>query len=356
MTLRRLVPFAVACLFAGAFAFAQTQPAGETKSTSAEPVAEQPGPPTPPDPPTHRGHAGRPDTWGDRGGYGEDVTIEPGETHDGNVVCVHGDARIAGDVNGDVVVVLGTLELSGKVSGDVVTVLSRAELDPKAEVAGNLVNVGPRLRRNGAIISGQVVNVPLPTLGWGDSWGGLGIFAGVFFWWKLFALFLFFVCALLLSALVPDRIRLISEEVPVRVFTAFLAGLVGYMVFGMVQIFLAITIIGLPLVVLLFLVFTILKWLAMCAIFHQVGWRIGRAFGRDMSLLGGILLGLAPFAFIRFLPWCVGWSVWFLVEILGFGFLILTRVGTRRSAAIRPATPPPAPPPIVSPDPIAPTA
>ena len=32
-----------------------------------------------------------------------------------------------------------------------------------------------------------------------------GAFAGLFFWWKLFAIFLFFVCALLLAALVPER-------------------------------------------------------------------------------------------------------------------------------------------------------
>jgi hypothetical protein len=48
---------------------------------------------------------------------------------------------------------------------------------------------------------------------------------------------------------------------------------------------------------------------------------------------------------------CVGFSIWFLVEILAFGYLILTRVGTRGSPAtihsypVPPAPPaPPAPP------------
>jgi hypothetical protein len=46
----------------------------------------------------------------------------------------------------------------------------------------------------------------------------------------------------------------------------------------------------------------------------------------------------------------VGFSIWFLVEILAFGYLILTRVGTRGSpdetSIAAPAIPPaPAPPP-----------
>jgi hypothetical protein len=263
-------------------------------------------------------------------------------------VCVRGHVTIDGHVNGGVTVVAGQLDVSGSVDGDVVTVVSRARLAPSAVVEGDLVNVAGSLDRGGATVSGQVVNIPigLPFPSWGTAWGtGWGIFSGFFFWWKLFAIFLFFVCALLLSALVPDRIRLISDETPVRLFTAFLAGLVGYMVFVMVQVFLTVTIIGIPLVFLLYLVFTVLKWLAMCGVFHQIGSRMGRAIGRDMSLLGGILLGLAPFAVLRFVPFCVGWSIWFLVEILGFGCLILTRVGTRRSLDAPPLVPPPAPPP-----------
>jgi hypothetical protein len=121
------------------------------------------------------------------------------------------------------------------------------------------------------------------------------------------------------------------------------------MVLAMVQMFLFITVIGIPLVFMLFLVFIVLKWLAMCGIFHQIGSRIGRAFGREMSLLGGILLGLLPFAILRFVPFCVGWFIWFLVEILAFGCLILTRVGTRRSIVF-PAPPaaPPSPGPVPS--------
>jgi hypothetical protein len=156
-----------------------------------------------------------------------------------------------------------------------------------------------------------VVNIPLgitlPT--WGPTAGARAgeDFEGSFLV-KLFATFLFFVCALLLSALVPDRIRLISEEAPHRLFSAFVFGLIGYMVFVFSQLFLTITVIGIPLVFLLYLVFVVLKWLAMCGIFHQIGRRMGRGLGREMSLLGAILLGMLPFALLRFVPFCIGFA------------------------------------------------
>lgn len=256
---------------------------------------------------------------------------------------------VDGHVNGDITVVAGSLDLKGSVDGDITGVVSRLDFDAKASVEGDVTNVGGSLQRNDASVQGQVVNVPfglsLPKWGHGVDGPGWGALAGLFFWWKLFAIFLFFVCALLLAALVPDRIRLISEEAPARLFTAFVFGLIGYVVFVFAQLFLALTLIGIPLVFLLYLVFVVLKWLAMCGIFHQIGSRLGQAMGREMSLLGAILLGALPFALLRFIPFCVGFSIWFLVEILAFGYLIVTRVGTRGSPGPLPLSPAPLGPP-----------
>jgi hypothetical protein len=346
----RFRPVAIATLaaFLGTAGWAAV-PTPETKSTTAQPVAppHPSGAPTPPLPPDSPGVL---DQGPNReiSGVGQDITIPAGTTHDGDVTCVYGHVTIDGHVNGDVVVVAGTIDVKGSVAGDVTGVVSRMDLDPKARIDGDLTNVAGTLRRNGATVQGQVVNIPLGVSvpswrhGLRSGWNG---FVGFFLMWKLFAIFLFFVCALLLSALVPDRIRLISEEAPTRLFSAFIFGLVGYVVFVFAQMFLFITVIGIPLVFLLYLVFVVLKWMAMCGIFHHIGSRMGRAMGRELSLLGAILVGLLPFALLRFVPFCVGFSIWFLVEILAFGYLILTRVGTRGSPVTLASYPvPPAPP------------
>jgi hypothetical protein len=313
-------------------------------------------PPVPPDAPVP---PDRPDRFRHHGDqepkvaiFG-DVTVERGETKEG-IVCVRGNVTIDGEVDGDVVVVAGKLDIEGKVNGSVVAVMSPISLGDHAVVDGDLTTVGGRLDKGEAEVHGNVVNVSpmglnLPGMNWLD-WGGLGA-AWLFPWWTILKLFLFFVAALVLAALVPDRIRLLSEETPVRLATAFLFGLLGYTLLAMTQVVLCVTLIGIPIAILVYFVFLILKWMAMCAIFHYVGGRLARSFGRQTSFLGAILLGLLPFAVIRLLPFCVGSIVWFMVEIVAFGLLIITRLGTRpmavapipAAAVIVPPPPPPEP-------------
>ncbi len=73
---------------------------------------------------------------------GEDVAVEAGETVEGTLVVVQGDARIDGEVDGNVVVVDGTLELNegSRIRGDV----RLADAD---------------LERSGGTVDGEVVNV-----------------------------------------------------------------------------------------------------------------------------------------------------------------------------------------------------
>lgn len=328
-----------------------------TASLLAVPLAAQAPdpPPDPPDPP--RIHHGSDEP---KVSIFNDVTVASGERERG-IVCVRGDATIDGVIDGDVVVVLGDVNVNGTVNGNLVAVMGDIELGDRAVINGDLTNVGGSLERGDAQINGSVVNVSpmglgLPSFGWGaGNWSDWGSLAFFFPWGTLLALFLFFVCALVLSALVPDRIRLISEETPVRVFTAFLFGLLGYMLFFITLLFLCITIIGIPIAFLVWFVFVILKWMAMCGLFHYVGTRIARSFGREFSFLGTILVGFVPFALLRLLPFCFGCTMWFVVEIVAFGMLIITRLGTRPTTPTAapgvifppaaPGVPPPAPPP-----------
>jgi len=65
--------------------------------------------------------------------------------------------------------------------------------------------------------------------------------------------------------------------------------------------------------------------------------------GREMSLLGAILLGFLPFALLRFLPFCIGTLVWLVLDAMAVGLVILTRFGGRRYGA-GPVPPAPVPP------------
>jgi hypothetical protein len=180
----------------------------------------------------------------------------------------------------------------------------------------------------------------------GGIGGAFGVFDALFgLWFTALTWVLLAVVLMLLVALVPDRIQRIAEEVPVRPVYAFLWGVLAYTLLPAAFLLMLVSCIGIPVIPFAYFAFKILKWLGMAGIFLVVGRRIGRMLGRDMPLLGGVLLGMLPFLALRLVPFCVGWFAWFLVEIFGIGYVILTRAGSPRPAPPVPAAVVPAPEP-----------
>jgi hypothetical protein len=262
----------------------------------------------------------------------------------GTVVSVGGDVVVEGKVRGEIVVVGGSLTLSGSVRGSAIGVLSNiVALD--AEISDQLINIAGTLEKEDTYIGGQFVNI-----GFGDGWISLakpfGVLGALLFWGRLVKLLVVFVLILLLAALVPDRIRTIAEATPTRLVPAFFMGLLAYLGLWVVCALLLVTIIGVPLAIFLFI---ILKWLGITSMFYFFGNRLGRAVGREMSLLGAIILGFLPYGLLIVLPSAFGLPgllvaimihcmIWLFLEVPAIGLVLLTRAGApppQRSAAPR---------------------
>jgi hypothetical protein len=288
--------------------------------------------------------------------YGERVSIFSGEIRipahvyqAGAVISVGGKVVIEGDVRDDVVVIFGTLEQTGTVERSVVGILSGLDLDG-AVVEDQLINIGGTLRHEDTEIGGQFVNI-----GFGDWFGGrspFGVLGFLIFWIRLFKFFLAFILILLLAALMPERIRVISDEAPLRYGAAFFVGLLGYLGLLLALVLLSATVIGVPIALLLFIV---LKWLGLAGIFHAIGSRLGRSLGRELSLLGAILLVFAPLAAVMLIPSFLGFIglllttllcglVWLFLEVPAVGLILLTRAGSRGGGWAQPVVAAPAPP------------
>jgi len=260
----------------------------------------------------------------------------------GSVVSIGGDVEIDGELHGDAVVVLGSLRLTGEVHGQVVSVLADVQMED-ARVHDQIVSVLGSLERRNVEVGDQVVHIGLP---------GVRVpgFLTLLSWLRLAGLLLVFVMLVLLSALVPDRIRTIGEEAPVRYVQAFFVGLLGYVVAWTMLILVSVTLIGAPLA---YVAFVAAKWLGVAGLFYAIGRRIARGLGRDLSPFGAVLLvfgiyaavlillgtaglpGLLAICLLRLLFLC-------LFEIPGLGLLLLTRAGSR--GAPRPIIAPPVPP------------
>ena len=289
---------------------------------------------------------------------GGHILVAKGEVRHGEVTSIGGTAIIEGTVDGDVTVIAGHLEVRGTVLGDVHAIASRSVLQDGARIEGDFHNIAGALQRGNVQVQGDLVNIgvgfPMPGLGW------LGAIGSVLVYFAVLELLLIFLTLLVVCALVPERVRLVSDETPVRWPGALLAGIAGYAALPILMFLLLVSVLGIPLIPLVWCVFFVFKTLALAGVFHLVGSRIGRSMGREMSLLGAVLLGFAPFALVRLVFSAIGFPlsflgwmfIWMPLQVVAVGLMILTRGGGRRppiptAAPVLPPAPamPPAPAP-----------
>lgn len=285
-----------------------------------------------------------------------DIEIPANVRQRGVVFCLGCDVRVDGTVDEDIVVVGGGLTMTGESRRSVVGVLSSMRLDG-ADVGDGLVNVLGSLESNDTIVRGQVVDLGvgdwLPGIG-----SGIGVVATLVFWTGLLKLLGAFVLVVLVAVVVPERVRLIAEEAPIRYGTAWFVGLLVYVLFGLIVMPIALaTLVGFPIAV---IGFKAMKWLGIAGLFLAVGERFGRGLGHRFSLLAAVMVVFTPLALLRLAPLVLGLPgivialtasmlTWLFFHVPGVGIAVLTRFGTRRRGA---ATPPPPAPAPASPDPV----
>ncbi len=274
--------------------------------------------------------------------FGQEINIPANEVHRDAVVCIGCTARIEGEVRDNVVVIFGELELDGaEISNNVVGVFSKMRVRD-TYIGDTLVNALGSLDRDS--VSGNVVNIGLP-FGWAPR------MYTILFWFRAVGLLLAFIALVGAVSVVPERVELIAREAPVRYFSAFVVGQLGYLAFLIILTLLAATVIGLPAGILFF---KVLKWVGIAGIFMSLGQRIGRSLGREMSPLGAVLLSFGFYAaFIVVMSWLglaglvilVLFSMffWLMFEVPAVGLVILTRFGTQGGTAATAAYAPAAP-------------
>lgn len=262
-----------------------------------------------------------------------DVHVPADSVRYGTIVCIGGNVVIEGEVSEDVTVILGGLKIDGgEVRRSVFGILSKLELRD-AEVRGDLFNIAGGMTYENIDIGGQQFD-----LGILGSW--FPGFLTVLTWLRVLGLLFTFILLVLLVAIAPDRVRLIGDETPVRYVSAFFVGILVYCVLLLIVLPIAAsTIIGLPVLYLAYLAF---KWLALAGMFYAAGRGVGRAFGREMSPLGAvlivyalyslILLALSPMGLVGLALISAFRTIFFcFFEVPAVGLVLLTRLGTRSS-------------------------
>lgn len=285
-----------------------------------------------------------------------------------DVVRIGGSVSVDSDehVRGDVVVIGGSANINGEVDGEVVVVGGSARFGPQADVRGDITVVGGGLSRDeGAVIRGAIHEV-----GFGDiAWRGRGEWGrnadwdwmnGIYPVARLTGTLVRITLLILLTALVLFVAKVPVEQIADRVavdpvkswFVGFLAEMLFIPVLIMTAVVLAISIIGIPLLVLLPVAIVALL-VVMLVGFTAVAYHIGRLLQDKVDMLRtrpyaatftGILLIVSPVLLARLVGLAgLGFIVW---PIAAVGFLLEYSVWTAGLGAAalvrfnRPSQPP----------------
>ena len=278
------------------------------------------------------------------------------KVHIGSSIVVGEDELVTDPV----VAVGGSVTVLGRVDDDVVAVGGSVRLGPKARVRGDVTSVGGSVEQEkGASIGGTVNEIRIgPQFSfkpwhffngmWFDGWNVVG--DGFRLLGTVMRISLVVLLALLVALIAARPVQRISDRVGrdpwLSGFTGLLAQLLFIPVLVLTVVVLAVSIIGIPL--LLLVPFAIIGFLiAMLIGFAGVALRVGRwAVGDErpafVALAVGVVLVSALALVTRTLAllpvplwpisWILGFSAFFLEYLawtVGLGGALLTRFGTR---------------------------
>jgi len=254
-------------------------------------------------------------------------------------VHIGSDILVAEDelVTDPVVAIGGSVTVLGKVNDDVVAVGGSVHLGPKAVVRGDVTSVGGRIDQSpGATINGGIheVRIGPPHVHFNPAgfFGPLAAWNPFTGWFKLFGTLLRLGLVMLLAMLVAlvaarpvERIGLRALQEPwLSGFTGLLAQLLFVPVLVLTVVILAVSLIGIPLLVLV--PFGVIAFLLAVLIgFTGVALRLGRwAVGPDRPMFVAMAVGIVLVAVVTLVARVLAlvpaplWPITWMIGVLGF--------------------------------------
>ncbi|MBX7114349.1 MAG: hypothetical protein K1X64_08470 [Myxococcaceae bacterium] len=238
--------------------------------------------------------------------FGGNVTIEEGATVEDDAVAFGGDV---------------VLEKNSRVEGDAVSWGGQVRRADSAKVGGQIVSmgegaIGNKLANSAFKMSGPAVNPKNVAAEAGATFAGF-----------LLQFALTFGLGFLFLMLTPQRIKTMEADITRGPAQVGLAGLLGALLLIPITIGLVVTLIGIPVALVMWLLLPIVLAMGFTAVANVVGMHL--PFGRARRTQALVLaLGILVVQALSYIP-VVGTLVGLTAAIVSFGTLIRTRLGSR---------------------------
>ena len=223
----------------------------------------------------------------------QDFTEESGARIGGDLSINAHQVKLSGPVGRDAAIASGGVTIANSVGRNVQARVQELRLASGARVGGNISYTSPQplVRASGAVVTGKITHYT-PAAHHGSLAAGL--------LWLLYLFAALLLAALLLVLLLPWMFHAAAELARRRLWRTFLIGLVASIVVPVLLLTLAFTIIGLPLALLLGLV-----WLVIMIVSAPfAAYLLGRLLLRRATdnAIWTMLLGAALLIIVSFIP------------------------------------------------------
>jgi cytoskeletal protein CcmA (bactofilin family) len=250
----------------------------------------------------------------------------------GDIDAGFGNVKLEGPVDGDVRAEFGDVYVNDSVEGDLNVGWGDVELGPDAQISGNLECEGCEITGNRSAVEGHMTARGM-ALDFDESHGP-GI-VGFFGW--LFMALAFAACAVLAAVVAPRPMASAAgraEESPGR---SFVYGLLSLPVVFVLCVVLAVSIVGIPLLLLLVPAYLALLFFGALVAAFFIGTRVLMITGRyRVGNALAAVVGAMILAATTFVP-LLGDLLLYALSLLGTGAIILALFSRRRPRASHPS-------------------
>jgi cytoskeletal protein CcmA (bactofilin family) len=275
--------------------------------------------------------------------FGDNFTLESGETLDGDLIVLGGNLILeaSSTVNGDTVVFGGNVTTNGTINGNLVALGGFVELQELTQINGDLSVLGSSYEQaDGAVINGNIIteeqipfefNLPSRIASFDRNFPAInfGRLPFISASWFFFRILIWTGLAILLTLFLQNQPTIITQAAFKQPVISLLVGL-GVI---LLPVALFITIILIPISILSIFALIAAGVFGLVSLSIEVGRKLANAL--DQSLPVPIMAGLGMFiitlifnGFSQIVP-CVGWLPKFVLVMWMMGAAILTRFGTQ---------------------------
>ncbi len=256
----------------------------------------------------------------------KNLSVSTQDSYPDSVMSWGGTLDIDGTLNGSIILFGGRLELDGVVEEDVICVSSSIRMGEQALIKGDLFVIGGKLDRHPkSTINKEYFHFKFDLKKIESALIPLFSDSKSVTFFKVIKIILWFIITLLVFALVPQKINHAREIFETSILKMGALGILSFLTFVFLLIaffIMSLIIIGIPLLLLLVLLYFVVNIFGRTVIFYFIGIKLSELLKlKNVPPALFIVLGVIVYAILKFIPF-VGPLILILMNLVEVGISV----------------------------------